>query len=177
MQLTESAAERYKDLIAMLTSASRADLSRASLQQVVEQANGNVNKVLSERIAANTSLTVNEVEPSVKSALAVLPQNANSAEKAAAAKQVADDLIPGISVELSEAVMLNGAVRTVFAAVFTLIFVGGIFAVIGVGTESHPSETTLIALIVATVLAVFMSLVLIMGYKKVNAKLEPTGAS
>jgi uncharacterized protein (DUF983 family) len=68
-------------------------------------------------------------------------------------------------------------VRTVFAGIFTLIFVGGISAIVGVGTEAHPSETTLVALVIVTVLALVVSLVLVMGYKSVKAKLEPTSSS
>jgi hypothetical protein len=64
----------------------------------------------------------------------------------------------------------------VFASVFTMIFIGGIVAIVGVGTEPHPSETTLIALVVVTVLAMLVPLVLVMGYKTVKAKLEPTSS-
>jgi hypothetical protein len=177
MQLTETAAERYKDLMTILAPASRPELSKAALQQVIERANGNASHALSEHIAASTPLTAEKVEPTVDAVLASLPAGADSAAAAEATKQALTELVPKVNLELSEAVMLNGAVRTVFAGIFTLIFVGGISAIVGVGTEAHPSETTLVALVIVTVLALVVSLVLVMGYKSVKAKLEPTSSS
>jgi hypothetical protein len=176
MQLTERPSERYMDLVTMLAPASRPELSKAALQQVIEQANGNAAPALSEHIAKNTPLSVDQVEPAVKDALASLPAGADPAVAADAAKEAVTQLVPKVNLELSEAVMLDGTVRTVFAGAFTLIFLGGIFALVGVGTESHPSQTTLIALVVVTVLALVVSLVLVMGYKNVKVKLEPTSA-
>jgi hypothetical protein len=176
MPLTETAADRYKNLMAMLAPTSRPELSKAELQQVIEGANGNVAQALSQHIVANTPLTVDKVEPKVNAALASLPAGADSAAQAEATKQAVTQLVPKVNLELSEAVMLNGTVRTVFAAIFTLIFVGGTSMIVGVGTEAHPSETTLIALVIVTVLALVVALVLVMGYKSVKAKLEPTGS-
>ena len=176
MHLIETAAERYPDLATMLAPASRPELSKAALQQVVENTNGNAAQALSEHVAANTSLTVDKVEPAVKAALASLPAHAGAEATAEATKQAITDLLPKGSLELSEPVMLNGTVRAIFAGIFTLIFVGGIAAIVSVGTEAHPSETTLVALVIVTILALLVSLVLVMGYKTVKAKLEPTGS-
>ena len=95
----------------MLAPASRPELSKAALQQVIERSNGNAGKALSEHIAANTSLTADTVEPKVNAALANLPAGADSAAAADAAKQSITALIPKANLEFSEAVMLNGAVR------------------------------------------------------------------
>ncbi|MGO9490384.1 MAG: hypothetical protein ACLQBB_15335 [Solirubrobacteraceae bacterium] len=160
----------------MLAPASGPELSKAALQHVIERADGNAGPALSEHIAANTPLSVEQVKPAVDTALASLPEGADSATAAEVTKQAVTELVPKFNLELSEAVMLNGTVRTVFAGIFTLIFLGGIFAIVGVGTESDPSETTLIALVIVTVLALLVSLVLVMGYKNVEAKLEPASS-
>jgi hypothetical protein len=175
MQLTETAAQRYSGLVTMLAPTLHPELSKAALQDVIERANGNAAPALASHIAAKTPFTVEEVEPKVTAALASAGDAAGPAAKAEATQQVVASL-PKLNLELSEAVMLNGTVRTVFAAIFTFIFVGGISTIVGVGTEAHPSETALVALVVVTVLALIVTLVLVMGYKTVKAKVEPAGA-
>jgi hypothetical protein len=101
MQLTETAAERYKDLMTILAPASRPELSKAALQQVIEGTNGNAAHALSKHIAANTPLTAEKVEPTVFAALASLPAGADSAAAAEATKQAVTELVPKVNLELS----------------------------------------------------------------------------
>jgi hypothetical protein len=174
--LTENAAERYKDLIALIAPGPRPALSAASLQQVIEDANGNASQAVAEHVAASTPLTAAQVKPAVDAALSSLPEHADSAQAAEATSQAVNELVPSVNLELNEAVMLNGTVRAVFAAFYSVLSLCGIGAIVIVGTEASPSETTLIALVVLTVLAFVITLVLVMGYKSVKAKIEPASA-
>ena len=126
-------------------------------------------------MAAHSTLTTDQAAPLIANALAAAPSAGPTAQANAASQAVASAL-PGVNVELSEAVMLNGTVRCWSAGAFALIMIGCICGVIGVGTESQPSETTLISLSVMAILALVAALTLVMGYKSVKVKLASSSS-
>lgn len=165
----ETAKDRYTDLLASVPSLN-SELRPEALKDVIERAGADVTPALTEHIAANSQLTTAQAEPLVKQALAAVPEG-SSTEKAAAVSQAAASALPGVNLELSEAVMLGANVRFAFAIVFSAILAVCVGATIAIGTESSPSEAVLITLSAVAILILAGVLVLVMGYKTAKIKL------
>lgn len=169
MALIEHPSDRYSDLITKFAPTWEPELRVNALARVIEGAPGNPVPALSEHIAARTPLTVSKVEPVVAEALAATP--GDSTAKATAASQAVASAFPGVNVELSEAVMLNGTVRLCFAIGAGILTVACLVAVLAVGIESKPSEATIIVFSVIAILTLVAVLVLVMGYKTAKVKI------
>ena len=170
MSSTETAAQRYKELLTAVVPALNPELRAEALKAVIEAASRNpAAPTLPQHIAAYSQLTASQAEPLVADVLAAVP-GADSAEQAAAVSQAVVTL-PSVNVELSEAVMLKGETRFWFAIGFSAILAVCIAGVIVIGVLSNPSETAMITLSVIAILMVVGILVLVMGYKTAKVKL------
>jgi hypothetical protein len=173
MALTENIAERYVGFLATLAPALNPHLQPAALKDVIDEARAGEDpaEALTKHVAANSLLTAAAARPLVETALAAAP--GDSTAQANAASQALAGL-PGVNVELSDAVMLSAAVRVWSAVAFAVILVGCIISIVGIGTESGPSEVTIIVLAVLAILSLVAILVLVMGYKTVKVKVGST---